>query len=424
MSSDAVSAVVEAPFKRARFWPQELVLGLLPLLLGFQVFQVCLVGLPMGLHGIADFRQLYSGGYMIRTGESKQLYDYDAEERVEEALLPLGKDHMLPINHPAFEELLFVPLSLLKYRSAYWLFMAFNIGLLVVCMRLLRRRLNVLYARWRWFPVLVFAVFYPLARALTQGQDSIILLVLLTGALASLDGQKDLRAGFLVGLGLFKFQVAIPIALLFLIWKRWRFCIGFGISASIAAGISCWIVGFEGVRAYMDTLISMSVRLSSDLDMLRYATIPNEMLNLRGLISAIFSGRISQLATQLLIFAASALVLILTAKQRPSLPLAITTSALISYHFIVHDASILILPLALALCTRDIWLVTISILLLITPFSALIPQYGYLSAVPLLAFFIASLAHSSSCGEFAKPKDLALGRHDNHGRLRTNCETA
>ena len=39
---------------------------------------------------------------------------------------------------------------------------------------------------WRFLPVFVFLVFYPIALALMQGQDSILLLLLLAAALVAL----------------------------------------------------------------------------------------------------------------------------------------------------------------------------------------------------------------------------------------------
>jgi Glycosyltransferase family 87 len=387
MSSGATSAMMSTPPKPQSFWPHDLVLGLLPLLLGFHVL-LWFTYLPLGQQGFADFRQLYAGGYMIRTGHAGSLYDYEAQQRFEEALTPTPTHFMLPINHPAFEELLFVPLSLLTYRSAYWTFMSFNVGLLVICLRLLRPRLNLLYGRWRWFPVLLLAAFNPISRALLQGQDSIIMLTLLVVTLVSLDHGNEAIAGLILGIGVFKFQIAIPIALLFLLWRRWRFCLGFAISSSIAAGISLLIVGLHGAKAYEQSLISMSVRLSSNLDMLRYATFPVDMLNLRGLVSGMLAGKASPFWLQAVIFAASGAILFVAARKQPSLPLAITASALVSYHFLPHDASVLFLPAAIALCGRSVWPAATAALFVIVSMCATLPRYGYLAAIPLLAFFI------------------------------------
>ena len=396
----AAAVVGESKTSRAqKFWPRDLVLGLLPLLVGFEVL-LWTVYLPLGTRGIADFRQFYTGGYMLRTGQARQLYEGDKAVRLEEALVPVGAHFMLSVTHPAFEELLFVPLSLFTYRVAYWVFMIFNVALLALCVELLRPRVNALSDRWKWFPPLLFAAFYPISRTLTQGQDSIIMLAILVSALVALDRGKDLTAGLLLGIGVFKFQIAIPIALLFVLWRRWRFSLGFGISSSIAAAVSLWIVGLHGAREYVGILFSMSARLSSRADIFRDPMTPNEMLNLRGLISAIFAGNLSPLWLQCVIFATSVVILLLAARQRPSLPLAITASSLVSYHFIAHDATVLILPVAIALCARTVWVAAAAVPVLIAPISAIVPAYGYLAAIPFLVFFLATLGQMPEASEF------------------------
>jgi hypothetical protein len=382
-----------------KFWPHDLILGLLPLLLGFQML-VAIVYVPMALRGLADFRQLYVGGYMIRTGHAAELYDYDTQQRFEETVVPVGAHFLLPINHLAFEELLLAPLSLLSYRTAYWVFMAFNGALLVLCVGLLRHRLKVLSDRWKWLPALLIPAFFPILRALMQGQDSIIMLTLLAGALWSLHHEKEFAAGLLVGIGIFKFQIVIPIALLFLMWRRWRFSAGFAFSSVAAGLVSLWLVGLGGAREYAHMLLSMSLRLTSEADMLRYCTIPREMINLRGLVSGIFDGKLPHGYVQFLVAACSVVVLLTAARQRPSLPLAIAAGSLVSYHLIAHDASILIIVIAAALCSGSVWNGAVAILLLIAPLCAIIPAYGYLAAIPLLGLFLLMLGRVPERSEF------------------------
>ena len=226
------------PLPAKKFWPHELALGLLPLLVGLELLLAFLY-VPRALQGLDDFRQLYVGGYMIRTGRARELYDYDTQQRFQDTVVPVGKHDPLIISHLAYEELLFAPLSLLTYKVAYWVFMAFNGALLVLCVGLLRHRLRVLPD---WLPVLLIPAFFPISRTLEKGQDSIIMLMLLAAALWALDHEKDFVAGFLVGIGILKFQIVIPIALLFLLWRRWRFSVGLAVS-SVAAGLVSPVVG-------------------------------------------------------------------------------------------------------------------------------------------------------------------------------------
>jgi Glycosyltransferase family 87 len=384
-----------------KFWPRRLLFRLLPLLVAYQMF-LAIIFVPLALRGVDDFRQLYTGGYMVRTGHAAELYDYDAQQHFEELLIPVGRHFMLPIDHLAFEELFFVPLSLLTYRAAYWVFMAFNGALLILCARLLGRRFKLQPHQPKWVPAFLLLAFFPIPRAMEKGQDSVIMLTLLAAALWAVDHEKEFVAGLLVGVGIFKFQIAIPIALLFLLWRRWRFFAGFSASAVVACLVSLWLVGLDGAREYAHMLLSMSVRLTSDLDMLRYGTHPRDMMNLRGLLSAIFGGRLPHGYVQFLIAACSVVVLLAAARQRPSLSLAIAAASLVSYHFIVHDASILIIVIAGAFCSRLVWDGAVAILLLIAPLCGMIPDQGYLAAIPLLGLFLLMLGHAHGSGESAE----------------------
>jgi glycosyl transferase family 87 len=377
---------------KPKLWPQDLILGLLPLLLVIQAL-IWYFYLPLGLHGVADFRQLYTGGYMIRTGHASELYDYDAQMRFQAQLVPEAALVRLLITHPAFEELLFVPLSVLSYRTAFWTFFVVNLALLAASLRLLWPYLRDLTERWPLFPIAICAVFFPISRTLLQGQDSILLLALLSGAFVLLQHHQFTLAGALVGCGVFRFQIVIPIALLYLLWKRWRFVIGFGVTSSAAALLSLWIVGIHGARSYVNYMLNLSTRMATQADMEHFANSPMGMLNLRGLISRVLWNRAPHLWIEVAIFAASALTVLLALRLKPSLPSAIITASLVSYHFIAHDATIWIIPILLALGGTSVGEALLAVGMLIGPFTAIfifegIESHAYLGAVPVVGLFL------------------------------------
>lgn len=382
---------------RTRFWPHDLILWLLPLMLLALVIVWSALLPAWGLRGIADFRQLYTGGYMIRTGHTKELSNWDAQKRYEDMLVPLGSDYMLPINHLPYEELLFVPLSLLRYRSAYLVFLLFNGILLGVCIWLSHPNMKELSDRWKWFPFLLFVAFYPISRAMIQGQDSIIMLALLSGALLGLRHKREFVAGLLIGAGVFKFQIVVPIALLFLMWRRWRVFLGFAISSIVAGLISLWLVGFGGLREYADGLLRMSARLSSAAEMRHYGVIPpTAMVNLRGLEAATLHDFVAPVVIQSIIFASSIAILWMAARRPPSLPLAITTAALVSYYFLSHDASILIIPIATVLCTGSVWGAAVAAVLFFLPIVTAVHSAAPVAFVLLVFFFFQTYSKSKS----------------------------
>jgi Glycosyltransferase family 87 len=307
--------------------------------------------------------------------------------RFQEKVAPGTTDAILLVTHPAFEELLFVPLSLLSYRAAFWLFLTLNIALLALCLRLLKPKVTKLAERWHWFPFFLFVAFFPISRTLLQGQDSVLLLTLLAGAFVLLDRNQALAAGLLIGIGVFRYQIAIPIGLLFLIWRRWRFAAGFALSSAGAALLSLSIVGWHGAQMYVNYMLSISVRMSTEADMRHFGNTPLAMLNLRGLLSALLWGKMPHAAIETLILLSSVAVILISARRKPSLPLAIVAASLVSYHFIAHDASIWIIPIMLALCGESALEAALAAAMLIVPLTAVITSAAYLAALPLLAFF-------------------------------------
>ena len=390
-----------------RYLP-DLLLGILPILVGIQLLGWITFFPGALLHGHADFRQLYAAGYMVRTGHAGELYDIRAQQQFQDVLV--GNDERaLPFIRPAYQALLFVPLSLLPYRTAYLAFLAVNLVLLAMAFWILRPNMGNLSRVWQFLPVFVFLVFYPIALALMQGQDSILLVVLLAAALVSLEQGHERRAGILVGLGLFKMQIVIPIALLFLLWRRWRFFAGFALSACLVSLISLWVVGFARTTSYARSLFSVGTGLAAAHQFPLRVSI---MANLRGLIFGLLGTRLPAFWIQALTIAASIFVMLWVALAVPgkhrtadALVLAITTSLIVSYYLFIHDLSVLLIPIVI---TLDRFIFTdlnvdgeaagtafnraaawMSAALLVAPTCIfLIPEHFYLVSLPLCAFMV------------------------------------
>jgi hypothetical protein len=386
MNSQIITQVTDENLTRAdkkQFWPRELLLGLLPLLIGFQLL-VWSSYLPAGLRGIAVFRSFYTAGYMLRTHRALEIHDHEKHLELADELVPLGPRLNQGMDHPAYEALLFAPLSLLRYKTALAIFIAFNFGMVALCVRLLRGNFYILSQRWKPFPALLFLAFFPVTYAITGGNDSLILLALLAGSLVWIQSGKELCAGLLVGLGVFKFQVVIPIALLFLLWKRWRFALGFAITSTVAMCLSFLLVGVRGAKQLATMLLGMSLNLKTSVDADRYAISPRTMLNLRGLLSAGLASYLGHWWLQGLVFAGSLVILVIVARCRPSMPLAIVAAALVSYHLNAPDAVVLIIPIGLCLCTNSVGAALAGTLALVGSVAAIAPLYGFVGAVPLL----------------------------------------
>jgi hypothetical protein len=127
---------------------------------------------------------------MVRNGYRYQLYDYDLQARLEDLVVG-PSDTPLPFNHLSYESLIFAPLSVFSYRTAYFIFLFINGLLLWVSFRLLRPSMGNLASVYQWLPPALFLAFPPIAVALIQGQDSIVLLTLLQGHLSCFNGSTS-----------------------------------------------------------------------------------------------------------------------------------------------------------------------------------------------------------------------------------------
>ena len=332
--------------------------------------KACALGIPaylIGIHfwtwvfnvryflaGWADFRSLYTAGYLIRTGHRHQLYEFGLQEHFQNAIVD-PSNVTLPFNHLAYESLLFAPLSFVTYRTAYFIFLGVNLVTLALCFRLLRPWTRNLAKVYRWLPIALFAAYLPIAAALIQGQDSILLLAAFTGLFVLLEHDQHGWAGAVLGLAMFKFQFALPVALVFLFWRRWKFIAGFAVSAGALLSISVWLVGLSQMRTFVRLLSTISA-ISGPTDYLANAVSPNHMPNLRGLIFGLADDHFPTKALQVTIAIASAVLLLWVVKRcniayKSSASLVvITVTVLVSYHSNIHDLSILLVPI---LCTLD-----------------------------------------------------------------------
>jgi glycosyl transferase family 87 len=324
---------------------------------------LCVMSVRPALEGHADFRTFYCDGYLVRTGQARQLYDYEVQKQVQNALVS-PSDVALPSDHPAYEALLFVPFSVPSYRVGYFLFIGFDGALLVISAWLMRPYLTGLTAVWSLLPFVLILLFFPAGIALMQGQNSIVLLALYSGAFVAIVEGDDFLAGCLLGLALMKFQIALPVAVLYLIWRRWRMIAGFAVSGFAALIASIWLVGLHGMVTHARFLLGAVNGLATSGDQSRNGIFPRAMPNLRGMLFSLGGAHLPNVWLQAGIAGVSLFVLWWTARRGKHITspgsafgLAIVCALLVSYHLQLHDLALLILPIAVWLdraCQKSI----------------------------------------------------------------------
>ncbi|MGH9502967.1 MAG: glycosyltransferase family 87 protein [Terriglobales bacterium] len=300
--------------------------------------------------GYPDFTIFYTAGKCVIERCGPQLYDLETQLKIQREFASEVKDrdNPLPFNHPPFEALLFAPLARLPYVTAYIVWAGINILLILGFWNLLRPFLTSLQHFLPAFPLLAMFAFFPVSMALLQGQDSVLLLCLYGLAFSALAKGRAFVAGLCLGLALFKFQLVLPFVLVLLLRRQWRVVAGFMSTAFVLFLVSAAVVGWSGLMAYPGFVLSLNRSAP------QAGIYPRDMPNLRGLVAG--SLHLTGVPATLLITALSIALLVLVAHwwREPrgrrfelGFSLCVTVTTITSYHLLVHDLSLLILPILL-----------------------------------------------------------------------------
>ncbi len=291
--------------------------------------------------GSIDLRTFYAAGVILRSGQATRLYNDAYEDGVQRAAAgPLRAS--LPFLYPPFAALLFVPLTAVSYTSAITAFRCVNLLVAGACACLLANTARL--PRGSTWPVWALVLsFNPVCFTLLQGQVSLLLLLAVCACGHALERDRPIVAGLLMSLALVKFQLALPLALLFLLWRRWRVVSGFLLGATALLTVSALLVGGSGVAAYFASIGGMEHRVASGVA--DYSVFLTKMPNLYGLACLAFGRRPE---AQTFTWLASVALLVWAATRRPSLSTAVPVALLVSYHMLCYDLSLLLFPLASA----------------------------------------------------------------------------
>jgi hypothetical protein len=309
---------------------------------------------PSGLTERMDFRQLYAAGYQVRT-DPANLYDYEQQKAVQDAHVSKAEG-LLPFIRPAYEALLFAPFSYLPYRAAYFCFLCVNLLLLLVSFFVCRSELSHpgTFAQPR--PGLQIFMFYPVIVAILQGQDSILLLLGFCVAYRFLKAGRAAMAGIVLGLMLFKLQIAIPMAVFLLVrYASAAFFSGLVAGVGIAGALSIAVTGWGVLLSFGRVLKLTTAATLAPHSTAVLAVAPLAMPNLKGLISGITLNRLPGTVVFAIAIILSIAVAVWIAQRlratRPQLEIsfsiAVTAALLLSYYLHLQDLAVLLLPLGL-----------------------------------------------------------------------------
>ena len=351
---------------------------------------------------LLDFSEFYAAGQMVRHGLGNSLYDLRVQAEFQLKVAPVHAFYL----RPPFEALLFVPFTYLSYRAAYAAWLMFSLAILAGAARLIQGNTDVLDAMFQYtrgIPVdfglllLVFLTFSPTMDCLLIGQDSVLMLLIYTLVFLTLKRGWELEAGGLLALGLFKFHLVLPFAIIFALRRRGSFVLGFAGIALLLIAISVLVSGPGVLVSYPAMFLNSKYRMLMGFQ-------PEYAANIRGLLYLITPSKIPGVISGAVVAALSAFLLWVTARiWRDSefelfFSAAVIAALLTGYHSFVYDLSLLLLPVAIVcseLAKRKILLSNLTlngalIVLFVQPihYVLMTHQIYALMCVPVVVIFV------------------------------------
>jgi hypothetical protein len=363
------------------------------------------------LQGYGDFANFYTAGKLVQEGKASGLYDLRLQWQVQQQFAQAVKIRKgpLPYLRPPFEALLFLPLSYLKYSAAYLIWTAIKLALLLAIPFFASPLFGETLQPAGILGLLCLG-FFPVGLDFLHGQDSILLLLVFVLALQFLRRGAEFWSGCVLGLGLFKFHLVIPVALVFLLRRKIRFSVGFFLMGAILFVASLALVGWSGILRYpayvwaLDHTPGMGVTTWT-------------MPNLRALMTAVSPRHVLSAAAEWLWGVTACLAVFAVAwlwdragneserevRVVTGFSLAITVTLITSYYAYPYDLNLLLVPILVLggavlrgadfpRWSRDLFVAAVALLLLSPLYWGLVlftHQFYWIALLPLLALTVA-----------------------------------
>lgn len=203
---------------------------------------VDLAGQPIG----ADYLQFYAAGRTVAHGESARLYDTAYQAELEQTIIGPALTSYHAFITPPFLAWLFVPFAALPYRLSFAAWSVLGLGLLWGSLRLL----DIASPRRAFLWSLTF---FPVFAVISYGQNALLSLLLFSVAYRLWREERPFAAGLVCSLTLYKPQLCLGLAILWLLnWRRdGRALLGLGLGGGALAAL-CFGLMPEASRAYVN----------------------------------------------------------------------------------------------------------------------------------------------------------------------------
>jgi hypothetical protein len=362
-----------------------------------------------GLSRNFDFAGCYSAGLIARQSGFAQVYDVQEQARAQQTLHVGSK--LFLIAYPPFQVLIFAQFARLPYAAAYVLWGLMNLALWAVFA--IQMRSFAPRPRDALHYLMLCFFFLPAWAAVVLGQNSMILLLVYFFTWKSLQQGQDFQAGAYLGLGLLKYHLVLPFAIILLLRGKFKAVAGFGLVGLLLVAVSFAAAGTAGVSAFVHLV----------LDIVRQPANPayesfsprHIMPTILGGYSALLGSRVPGTWITALAGLTSLALLIFTAwrwRRAEKLGMsddssimfgsALVATLLITPHLYTYDLTLMLLVMLL-MFNSERWridsswrrTITIAAAILYAPLYPLLFSHGasYVLIPPMLVFALSGTGH-------------------------------
>lgn len=209
-----------------------------------------------GLVKGTDFLHFYTLGSLALRGSGDLLYNMRAQAEVARELVAQAPNSLyVPLYGPQLS-LFFAPFARLPYGWALTAWLAVNVLIYAFCCHAVWKSCPSLQAdRWTVF---ILAIAFPgFFHLLAWGQTSGLALLCFTLAYLALRRNQPLLAGLAIGSLIFKPQLGLAAAVVFVFAREWRVVAGAVAAGSIQLAAAWMLYGSEVMRTYFHALMHL-----------------------------------------------------------------------------------------------------------------------------------------------------------------------
>ncbi len=196
-----------------------------------------------------DFPAFYGAGSIVANGEIDDLYDPSTQAAAQDHLLG-QEDGFIMYPYAPYVAAAYSPLSRVPYRVAYVIHTLIMGAALIGALWLLRPQIGVL-ERWFGAAAAIALTSYPIFVGIGGGQNAALSLLLIAAVWRLLADDRQLGAGIVIALLMYRPQYALPLLGLLILGRYWRAAAGAIGGATLVWLANAWLFGTNWLTLWL-----------------------------------------------------------------------------------------------------------------------------------------------------------------------------